>query len=164
MVCLRAETPGNKPADAALRPDLYTELTRADRAVEICVEFLREAGIACSPHPTKDEVQQEYERMWLQIGNRSIEELVDLPLMTSPEGRATMDVLTAVLAPAAHTDDDLLFLVVCRMSNLSLDDGNRDGSCFAYVWLGTLLGIRFGNYQVGFSLGKLGLDLVEHRV
>jgi len=49
------------------------------------------------------------------------------------------------------------------MANLSLEDGNSDGSCFAYVWLGTLLGMRFGNYRVGFSLGKLGLDLVEHR-
>jgi len=74
-----------------------------------------------------------------------------------------MDVLTAALAPAAHTDDNLLFLVVCRMANLSLEDGNSDGSCFAYVWLGTLIGIRFGNYRVGFSFGKLGVDLMEQR-
>src|SRR5205807_8561730 len=111
----------------------------------------------------KDEIQQEYERMWLQIGNRSIEDLVELPLMTSPEGRATMDVLTAALAPAAHNYDDLIFLVVCRMANLSLEHGNSDGSCFAYVWLGMLLGHRFGNYPAGFSFGKLGLDLVEQR-
>src|SRR5258708_14680292 len=101
--------------------------------------------------------------MWRQIGNRSIDERVELPLMTSSEGRATMDVLTAALAAAAHNYDDLLFLVVCRMANLSLEHGNSDGSCFAYVWLGTLLGMRFGNYRVGFSLGNLGLDLVEHR-
>jgi PAS domain S-box-containing protein len=83
--------------------------------------------------------------------------------MTDPEGRATMDVLSAALAPAVITGDDLLFLIVCRMANLSLEHGNSDGSCFAYVWLGALLGIRFGNYRAGFSFGKLGLDLVEQR-
>src|SRR5712671_2030371 len=163
IVSVRAANPVDKAAVACLRTSLYTTLGRPDRAVEICVEYLREAGIACSPHPTKDEVQQEYERMWLQIGNRSIEELVDLPLMTSPEGRATMDVLTAVLAPAAHTDDNLLSLVICRMANLSLEHGNSDGSCFAYVVLGMLLGPRFGNYRAGFSFGKLGVDLMEQR-
>jgi len=54
----------------------------------------------------------------------------ELPLMTSPEGRATMDVLTAVLAPVTLTDQDLLFLVVCRMATLSLEYGNSDGSTF----------------------------------
>src|SRR5262249_62055082 len=43
------------------------------------------------------------------------------------------------------------------------EHGNSDGSCFAYVWLGNLLGARIGNYRAGFSFGKLGLDLVEHR-
>jgi len=160
---VRAANPVDKAAVACLRTTLYTTLDRPDRAVEICVEYLREAGIACSPHPTKDEVQQEYERMWLQIGDRSIEELVELPLITSPEGRATMDVLTGFLAAAIYTDQDLLFLVVCRMATLSLEYGNSDGSCFAYVWLGELLRARFGNFRAGFSFGKLGLDLVEQR-
>jgi hypothetical protein len=31
----------------------------------------------------------EYERVWRQIGSRSIEDLVDLPPMTNPERRAT---------------------------------------------------------------------------
>ena len=111
----------------------------------------------------KEEVRQEYERLWRQIGPRSIEELVDLPLMTDPEWRATMDVLTAVVSPALFTDENLLFLVICRMANLSLEHGNSDGSCIAYVWLGMLLGPHFGDYQAGFRFGKLGLDLVKQR-
>jgi hypothetical protein len=68
-----------------------------------------------------------------------------------------MDVLTAVLPAALWTDENLFCLVVCRMANLSLEQGNSDGSCFAYVCLGKLLGSCFGNYQAGFSFGKLGL-------
>jgi len=146
-----------------LKEELFTTLGRSDRAVEDCLDYLRHIDVQWSPHPAKEEVQQEYERLWRQIGSRSIEDLVDLPLMTDPERRATMDVLSAALAPAVLTDDDLLFLVVCRMANLSLEHGNSDGSCFAYVWLGALLGLRFGNYRAGFSFGKLGLGLVEQR-
>jgi PAS domain S-box-containing protein len=146
-----------------LREELFTTLGRSDRAIEVCLDYLRRVGFEWSAHPMKEEVRQEYERLWQQIGRRSIEELVDLPLMTDREWRATMDVLTAVVSPALFTDENLLCLVICRMANLSLEHGNSDGSCFAYVWLGMLLGPYFGDYRAAFRFGKLGLDLVEQR-
>ena len=101
--------------------------------------------------------------MWQRLGSGSIEALVDLPLMTDPDRRATMDVLTVLTSPALFTDLNLFRLVVCRMANLSLEHGNSDGSCLAYAWLGGVLGTHFGDYQAGFRFGKLGLDLVEKR-
>ena len=146
-----------------LKEELFTTLGWGDRAVEACLDYLRHTGVQWSPQPTKEQVQREYECIWRQIGNRSIEELVDLPLMTEPELRGTIDVLNAVLAPASWTNENLFCLVLCRMATLSLEHGHSDGSCFAYVCLGMLLGHRFGNYPAGFSFGKLGLDLVEQR-
>src|SRR6202049_2768521 len=49
------------------------------------------------------------------------------------------------------------------MAALSLEHGNSDRSCLAYAWLGSVLGMYFGDYQVGFRCGRLGLDLVEKR-
>jgi PAS domain S-box-containing protein len=144
-----------------LREELFTTLGRSDRAIEVCLDYLRHVGVELSAHPMKEEVRQEYERLWRQIGRRSIEDLVDLSPMTDPEWRATIDVLTAVVSPALFTDENLLCLVICRMANLSLEHGNSDGSCFAYVWLGMILGPHFGDYRAGFRFGKLGLDLVE---
>ena len=150
-------------AVARLRLTLYTTLDRSDRGVEVCLEFLRTGGVHWSPHPTKDEVRREYDRIWLQLGSRSIEQLVDLPLMSDPECCATIDVLTEVVTPALFTDENLLSLVICRMANLSLEHGNSDGSCFAYVWLGMILGPHFGDYRAGFRFGRLGYDLVDKR-
>jgi len=99
-------------------------------------------------------VQQEYKRLWRQIGRRSIEDLADLPLMTDPEWRATMDVLTAVASTALFTDENLPCLVICRMANLSLEHGNSDGSCYAYVWLGVILGPYFGELRAAFRFGS----------
>lgn len=148
---------------ACLRVDLYTTLNDSDRAVRVGLEYLRHLGIEWSPHPPEDEARREYERIWIKLGSRGIEELIELPLMTDPASLATMDVLTKVLPPALFTDANLLSLAICRAVNLSLERGNSDGSCFAYVWLGVIAGPHFGDYKAGFRFGQLGYDLVEKR-
>jgi PAS domain S-box-containing protein len=163
MLALRARRVHHIAAVARLRLTLYTTLDRSDRGVEVCLEYLQRGGAYWSPHPTSDEVRREYERICAQLGSRSIEELIDLPLMSDPVSLAALDVLTEVVTPALFTDENLLSLVICRMVNLSLEHGNSDGSCFGYVWLGMILGPHFGDYQAGFRFGKLGHDLVGKR-
>jgi PAS domain S-box-containing protein len=163
MLSQRAGNTLDTASVACLRMTLYTTLDRSDRGIEVCLDFQRHRGVHWSPHPTDEEVRQEYEQTWHLLGNRSVEELVDLPLMDDPEIRATLNVLTEVVTPALFTDKNLLSLAICRMINLSLEHGNSDGSCFAYVWFGMILGPHFGDYQAGFRFGKLGYDLVEKR-
>jgi hypothetical protein len=74
-----------------------------------------------------------------------------------------MDVLIKVLPPALFTDANLLSLTVCRAVNLSLEQGNSDGSCVAYVWFAAISGPHFDNYKAGFRFGLLGYELVEKR-
>src|SRR5262249_30313967 len=150
-------------AVAGARLDLYMTQGRSDRAVEVCLEYLRHIGVDWSPHPTEEEVHEEYERFWRRLGSRPIEELIDLPPMTDPACRATLDVVLQAHGPALCTDENLLCLLVGHMSNLSLEHGNSDSSGLAYVYLGTILGPHFGQYQAGCRFGKLGLDLVEKR-
>jgi predicted ATPase/signal transduction histidine kinase len=163
MLARRAADLVDSAAVARLQTELYTALDQTDRAVGAGLEYLRRVGIDWSPHPTNDEVRQEYARIWRQLGNRPIESLVDLPPMTDPACRATLDVLTAVEEPAYFADQNVRCLVIARIVNLSLEHGNSDGSCVAYVQLGWLLGPRFGDYQAAFRFGKLGIDLVEKR-
>jgi PAS domain S-box-containing protein len=148
---------------ACLRVDLYTTLAQSERAVGVGLEYLRHLGIEWSPHPTPAEARGEYERIWITLGSRSIEELIDLPLVSDPVSLATLDVLTKVLPTALLADANLLSLAICRAVNLSLEHGNSDGSCFAYVWLGVIAGPHFSNYKAGFRFGRLGYELVEKR-
>ncbi|HWW85409.1 MAG TPA: PAS domain S-box protein, partial [Vicinamibacterales bacterium] len=106
-------------------------------------------------------MEQEYERLWSQVGSRAIEEFVHLPLMSDPVCCATLNVLNAVVAAAHFTNENLLSLVSLRMANLSLEHGNSDVSCVGYAYTGVVLGRLFGNYRDGFSFGRLGLNLVE---
>ncbi len=149
---------------ACLLVDLYTALDQSSRAIAVGLDYLRHLGINWSPHPTNEEARREYERIWSQLESRTIEDLVDLPLMSDPVSLATLDVLTKIGAPAVYTDANLVALVACRAVNLSLERGNCDASCSAYVWLSMVAGPRFGDYRTAvYRFGQLGCDLVERR-
>jgi len=159
----RATNRVDQAAVACLRMDLYTTLAQSDRAVDVGLEYLRHLGVEWSAHPTEVEARREYERIWSHLGSRPIEELIDLPLMSDSACLATLDVLTKVVPPGMFRDANFGALAICRAVNLSLEHGNSDGSCFAYVYLGMLAGPQFGNYKVGFRFGLLGYELVERR-
>jgi len=163
MLAERATSAHDIALVARLRLTLYTALDRSDRAVEVFIEYLRGRGTNWSQHPTEEEVLREYNQIWSLLRTRQIEELVDLPLATNRDVLDVLDVFTEVVTPALFIDANFLALVICRMVNLSLEHGNSDGSCYAYVWLGMLAGPHFGNYPAGFRFGKLGYDLVEQR-
>src|SRR5260370_1564083 len=163
MLSRRAGNLVDKGAAACLRTAVYTTLYRSARAVEICLEYLREAGIAWSPHPTDEEIREEYVDVWRQLGGRPIEALFELPLLSDPGCRATMEVLSEIVAPAYFSDANLWGLALLRMANLSMKEGNSDGSCYAYGFINMVLGARFGDYRAGFRFGQLSLDLVEKK-
>ena len=158
-----AENPMDRAAVTSLRVILFTTLNRSERAIEVCLEYLDYVGFACPRSPTEQEVSQEYERIWLQLGRRTIEELVDLPPMTDPACRGTLEVITAIVPPSWFTDENLRNLLVARMVNLSLEYGNSEASCYAYALLARTLGSCFGDYEAGYRFGRLSLELVDKR-
>jgi len=148
---------------ACWRMDLYTTLGQSSRAIAVGLDCLRHLGIDWPPHPTEEEAQREYDRIWSQLGSRTIEALFELPLMSDPASLATLEVLIKMAPPAFYTDANLLALLTCRAVNLSLEGGHCDASCIAYVRLGMIAGARFGDYQTLYRFGQLGYDLVERR-
>ena len=146
---------------ARLRITLYTAVDRSDRAVDVCLEYLRRSGTDWSAHPTADAVEREYERIWTLLGQREIEALIDVPLVTNPDILDALDVLTEVVTPALFCDENLSSLVICRMVNLSVEHGNSDAACVAYVRFAMIAGPRFGDYEAGARFGRLGYELVE---
>jgi PAS domain S-box-containing protein len=159
----RATDTVERAAVAFLHMGVCTELARSDRAVAVALSYLRHVGIDWSPHPTKDEVRREYEQIRSQLGTRSIEEVVDLPLMSDPESLATVDILTRLVPAAVYTDPNLDALTICKAVNLSLERGNCDASCLAYAMLSRIAVPRFADYKTAFRFGKVGLELVEGR-
>jgi PAS domain S-box-containing protein len=159
----RATTTVEQANVACLHMDVCTVLDQTSRAVAVCLDYLRHVGIEWSPHVKEEEVRREYERIWSLLGDRSIEDLIDSPLMEDAASLATVEVLTKLAPPACFTDANLCALTTCKAVSLSLERGNCDVSCVEYVRLASFAGPRFGDYQAGFRFGQLGYQLVEQR-
>ena len=89
-------------AITCLRMDVYTTLGQGESAVEVGLDYLRRVGIDWSPHPTEDEARRDYEQVLSLLGSRTIDELIELPLMSDPASLATMDVLNKMETPGAR--------------------------------------------------------------
>jgi PAS domain S-box-containing protein len=151
----------DKAAAYRLKVDLHVVKSEYPKAVESALECLRLFGIEMPPHPARDQVEAEYEKVWSGIGGRPIESLVNLPLMTDPEMQAAMRVLSSLYVPAYSTDFNLMCLHPCHMVNLSLRYGTADASAYAYAWFGATLGPVFHRYPDGYRFGRLACNLVE---
>ncbi|WP_322032586.1 AAA family ATPase [Paraburkholderia sp. J76] len=162
-VSLRATTAPERAQVACRQMDVYVVLRQTDTAIAVGLAFLRHVGIAWSPHPDVTTVRSEYERIGSLLGERTIEELVDLPPMEDATALATIEVLTSLALPAIDTDANLAFLTLCKAINLSIEHGNADASCVAYARFPRFSVLLFGDYEAGFQFGRLGCKLVEER-
>ncbi|BDG01076.1 sensor histidine kinase [Anaeromyxobacter oryzae] len=145
--------------------DLHTTQGDNEKAIDAALQCISLFGIELTPHPTREEVQRDYDELWRKLGERQIEDLIDLPAMTDRETQAALGALAAPTVAAMFTDLNLLLRLSCQMVNLCLGHGNADASAVGYVWLGITLGPVFGKYQEGYRFGKLAYDYVQkHRL
>jgi predicted ATPase len=151
----------DKAASYSLKIHLHLIKSEKAQGVDAALECLRLFGIEMPTHPTHEEVQAEYEIVWRNLKEQSIESLVNLPLMTDLEMHAAMRVLAFLTGPALYTDINLYHLHFCKMVNLSLRHGISDASTFGYAGFGVMLCLPFRRYTEGYRFGKLACDLVE---
>ncbi|QPF88639.1 AAA family ATPase [Bradyrhizobium commune] len=155
----RAASPPELATVTRLRVDLFMTLDQSDRAIAVGLECLRRFGIGWSAHPTIKDVEDEYSELSRQLGGRPVEALLNLPSMADPIACAAIDVLTSLVTPALFTDEKLRCRIICRMGNLCLTHGNSDASCYVYAAVGNVVSLYFGNYELGFRFGELGVEL-----
>jgi len=153
----------DQAAASHLKVQLHVVKGENPRAVENALDCLRLFGIDLPAHPSWEQVQAEYEMVWRNLEERSIEGLIELPLMTDPDLQAAMRLLSVLDAPAYYTDFHLFCLHLCRMVNLSVQHGTSGAAAHAYGWLGFILGPAFHRYHEGYRLARVACDLVEKR-
>ena len=151
----------DKAAAYTLKIHRHLIKSQKPEGVAAGLECLRLFGIEMPDHPAWGEVEAEFEVVWRNLEQRSIESLLDLPLMTDPDMIAAMRVLAFLTGPALYTDINLYHLHFSKMVNLSLSYGISDAAAFGYAGLGVILCQPFRRYAEGYRFAKLACDLVE---
>lgn len=154
---LNAEQAG---AVVCVQLPLYLTSNRAMEAVELGLAYLQSCGSAWQVIDDTA-LQLEYERFRRVLGERSVAELADLPPMSSGSARVTMEVCAALVSPAYFSDQRLFSLLTLHMASSSIENGNCEGSAFAYGLLCMVLGPYFQAHDLGLEFGLLGSQLAE---
>ena len=140
---------------------LHTTRGAYQEAVHAGLACLELFGVHLPAHPGPERVQAEYAEVWVQLGARRIEELLEAPLTEREDIAAMMEVCAAISAPVLFIDTNLYVLMHCFMTNASLRHGHTGGSALGYVVFGMIIGSSFGRWEEGYRFGKLACDLVE---
>jgi PAS domain S-box-containing protein len=144
-----------------LKVQLHILKGENQQGVDNALTCLNLFSIEIPAHPTWEQVQAEYETVWLNLDERPIESLIGLPLMTDLDLQAATRILSVLSIAASLTDFHLYCLHLCRIVNVSMQHGITAAAAPAYGWFGCILGPAFNRYRDGYRFSKLGCDLVE---
>ncbi len=151
----------DKAAIYRLKVQLHEVKGEYSQAVDSALTCLKLFDIDIPTHPTQEQVEREYEMVWQALNGRSIESLIDLPMMTDSEMQAAMQVFSALAAPAYFTDTHLSSWQRCRMVRMGIQYGMSGASALACATFGNTLGSIFHRYADGYRFARLACDLVE---
>jgi predicted ATPase len=158
---VRAAAAGELAAVACLQVDLYQGVGRSDEALAVGLRSLRQLGFDFPEHPTEADAQRAYDDIWVRLGDRAIEDLVNLPRLSDPESLAALELLNCIVVPSKFFGSPHLFAVIlCTAINLGLERGHSGSSCFAYAQLGAWA-TYLGQFDAGYRFGRLACELVE---
>jgi predicted ATPase len=115
-----------------------------------------------SPQAQQGALDAEIAGIQALLGSRSIASLVDLPVMTDPEVRMVMSILTNIWSSAYISGEQTLTrLISAVMVRLSLEHGNAEESAYGYVTHAITVGPVRADYGSAYEFGLLALRVNE---
>ncbi len=166
----RGKSKIDRAAVYRLKMHLHMVESALPEAIQSGLDCLQMFDVVLPVKPTPQDLEIEYNQVWLNLGVRPIESLIDLPSMTNSEMETAMSVLSILSRAAYLVDSNLTYLIVCRMVNISLTHGTTDGSAQGFAWFALYLGPVFpslsrwrsfcrARYPIYREASIVGLDL-----
>ncbi|MEH2148644.1 trifunctional serine/threonine-protein kinase/ATP-binding protein/sensor histidine kinase [Nostoc sp.] len=138
----------------------YQVRNQSFKAIATGRELLAQLGVTLPESVTPPDIQQSVVNTLSTLAARSIQSLVDLPLMDDSKALVALRIMASI-APAIHQTAPYLFpIIACEEVNLSLKYGNAPLSAPGYADFGIVLNIC-NQLESGYEFGQLALMLVD---
>ncbi|HLK55126.1 MAG TPA: AAA family ATPase [Chthonomonadaceae bacterium] len=145
-----------------IQTELHNTRGNVEQALQTILIGCREfCDLELDVHPTPEALRAFTEQTWKELGERSIEDLLQLPAMADPEMQAVMAFLSASLPIAYFTDPNMHDVMCCHIVSLSLRYGNSPFTMHGYACFGAMLGRLFEMWDEGYRFGQVALNLLE---
>jgi predicted ATPase/GAF domain-containing protein len=138
-----------------------TAQSKTLEAIAVARDALGQLGVELPTEPDEAKIGKALQSLADQLSGRTIEELVDLPVMSDPQTQAAMPILGMLFAPILQGTPGLVPLLSSTMVSLSLQFGNARASTVGYAIHGLVLSAFLGEVKTGYSFGKLALNLLD---
>ena len=156
----RARTPIERARVIRLRSVQLENMGRYDESIGTAREGIAMFGVS---FPDEEDAKlraldDEIQSIDTLRDNRSVASLVDLPLMTDPQTRMLVSMLTDMWSAAYIVGDPTLSrLISATLVRLSLEHGNVEESAYGYVTHAISVGAMRGDYAQAYEYGCLAL-------
>ena len=150
----------DKARVASLRAIQYENMARYADALASARDALALLGVSlpADAESTQRALQTEIAAIEAAMAGRSIESLLELPVMTNEPMRLVMRILTDSWSPAYILGDATLARwMSATLVRLSLAHGNAEESAYGYVTHAITAGPVIGNYTAAWEWGSLAL-------
>lgn len=132
-------------------------------AVEAALIGLRMFDISLPGEEGPVDAALAFQRIQARMGDRTIASLLELGPLDNPQVGAVLDLLASMIMPVSFTDPDLLFRVLCRIVEMTLEHGLNAASSVGIAWFGVTLAQRLGLYDQGMRFAELAGRIVNRR-
>lgn len=146
-----------------LRVDLITMQANFDEAVRVGREALALLGVTFPDTPAElgGLFMAELQLAQQKLGLRDIDELVDAPVLDSPQQTMILQLLAVLSSPAYLANPTLFSVTLLKRVNIALEYGNTEDSAFTYNTYGVILATAFNRVEEGYKFAKMSLALNE---
>lgn len=143
-----------------LKAKLLTLRCNYEDAIEEALEGLRALGISMQRGVQPERVAAEHAKVQRLISERGLFGLESLPKIENLEAEVAIELL-ATLGSSFFVEDDIRFLHLAKIIELSLEHGVAPGSTYGLSWYGVMIAERFGEYHDGYSCCLVAIKMVE---
>lgn len=141
--------------------EIYTTQGRMNDAVERCRVGLAALGINLPSSPSEEAVREAYESVRIELGQCLPDRILQLPALTNPLHRATLNILAVTIPAAIFTSSNFAAYLYSQIVLLSLKHGNGEAAAAGYMYFAMVYGSVMGQYHAAYQLGQVGYDLAR---
>ncbi|MEM9002802.1 MAG: PAS domain-containing protein [Cyanobacteria bacterium P01_F01_bin.86] len=143
-----------------LQIQTHTSRNQLTEAIAVALEFLQHLGVTFPDNPTEADITHAIATVQQLMGDRQVEDLLDLPRIKDAEKIAIVQITQSILSATYISSPYLLFpLVVGLTVSLSIQYGNIPPSGHAYACYGLILSAT--DVITGVKFGQLALQLAD---
>lgn len=118
-------------------------------------------GIEFPPLQGGVDLHSPYRQLQQAIGDRSIFSWIDHGPLHNAFIEAALDLMAVMILPVLFSQRELMFLLTCRMAEMTLRHGVCSSGVRGLAWFGVALAERFEAYEDGLRFVDLAVRLAE---